>query len=64
MDATKKPTAMQSRNAASVIASGGVALLVHNGNVESFEKWVALCAVLVVNPPAPTADIVWPVRWL
>ena len=60
-----KPTAMQIRNAQSARASGALALLVHHGNIDTFEAWIDQCyfnEFCSLNKYA--ADIGWPAKWL
>lgn len=58
-----KPTALQIKNANSVMMSQGAALLIHHGNIQDFEDWVNACASLgdFLKPPL---TIRWPIEWL
>ena len=40
-DATKKPTALQEKNLASIRAAGGTALVIHKDNLEVLESYLA-----------------------
>ena len=62
VDATKKPTALQRTNALSVVASGGCMLLIHHGNIDAFEEWVAHCHDVsrFVTPPV---SLEWYGEW-
>ena len=56
-DATKKPTALQTRAARQVVAAGGIVLLIHDENTQLLEQ--VLESIRSGYPPLS----VWPGLW-
>lgn len=56
-DASKKPTALQTKAASKVISSGGIALLIHSGNIQTLERTLTL---IMESRDEHTIPSVWP----
>ncbi len=57
-DGSKRPTVLQSRNAAKALAADAVVLLIHEGNLDILERF--LKGVVDESPPRLVRESVWP----